>query len=281
MHEPVLNYVASTDGVDVAVHDYGGDGPTALFVHGTGMCARMWEPVVRRLAPASLRVLTVDLRGHGLTKTPPDVTFFDDRMVSDVVAVIDAFEVAGGIGVAHSMGAATTILASLDRPAAMKRIWAYEPIIMAPQAEGIPAEFLAGVRNRRAIYSSRQAAFDRYSTRPPLDELHPDVLWAYLEHGFGELGDGTVALRCQPEQEALAFEQFLQDGFSKLSRVNAEVLVAFGEADQENSPALSAPEIAAAMPNGLARGFPGRLHFGPFADPDITAESILEFLDPW
>ncbi len=61
MHEPERIEVPSADGVVVAVHDYGGSGVPALFVHGTGMCARMWEPVLDRLPADRLQFLTVDL----------------------------------------------------------------------------------------------------------------------------------------------------------------------------------------------------------------------------
>lgn len=276
--EPELLHVPSADGVEVAVHDYGGDGRPALFVHGTGMCARMWEPVMERLVDDGLRMLTIDVRAHGATRTPDDVTFHDHRMVADIVAVIDALSVVDGFAVGHSMGAAATILASLDRPRALDRIWAYEPIIMERGVDELPAEFLDGVRRRRRIYPSRQAAFDRYSTRPPLDELDPATLWGYLDHGFVDLDDGTVMLACDPRQEALAFEQFLLDGFSRLPDVTASVLVAYGGADTESRAATEAPRIAAAMSNGEAEQFPGCSHFGAFADLDHTARSIRRFL---
>ena len=272
-------HVESEDGVSVAVHDYGGTGTPTLFVHGTGMCARMWEPVIARLPEGVLRPLAVDVRGHGLTVTPPDTTFFDHRMVADLCAVVDAFDVVDGFTVAHSMGAAASILTSLERPEALTRIWAYEPIIMEKSPEGIGPEFLDGIRGRRKIYGSRAEAFERYSSRPPLDELDPLALRAYLDHGFVDLEDGTVMLACDPENEARAFEQFLQDGFSRLGLVTAEVLVGYGAADEEAMPAQSAPDIAAAIAKGQAEEYSESAHFGAFGDLDRVVSSICRFLD--
>ena len=88
---PLTTYVPSDDGVEVAVHDYGGSGRPLVVIHGTGLCSRMWEPVLARLDQDDLRPLAVDLRGHGASRTPADVTFTDDRMVADLRAVCRAF----------------------------------------------------------------------------------------------------------------------------------------------------------------------------------------------
>ena len=39
---PFLITIPSTDGVQVAVHDYGGDGPPIIFCHATGFHGRYW-----------------------------------------------------------------------------------------------------------------------------------------------------------------------------------------------------------------------------------------------
>ncbi len=280
MHVPTTSHVASVGGTAVAVHDYGGEGTPTLFVHGTGMCGRMWEPVMDRLPLEHVRPLVIDLRGHGAAVTPADATFHDHEMVADVVAVIDAFEIEAGFAVAHSMGAGASILASLERPVALDRVWAFEPILMPRNPDGLPQEFLDGIRKRRRIFANRAEVFDRYSSRPPLDELDHAVLWAYLDHGFVDLADGTVQLACDPLQEALAFEQFLNDGFERLGEVTSEVLVAYGGADTESPPSTLAPDIAAEMPKGRTERFPEARHFGPFGDLQASALSIERFLVP-
>ena len=42
--------VPSTDGVELELHDFGGDGPTLLIAHATGMCAGAYLPMVPLLA---------------------------------------------------------------------------------------------------------------------------------------------------------------------------------------------------------------------------------------
>lgn len=257
------------------MHDYGGDGRPTLFVHGTGLVGRMWEPVMARLPAGLVRPLAVDLRAHGATRTPDDVTFTDHRMVADLAAVCDAYELDGAWSVAHSMGAGTSILTTRARPAALERLWTYEPIIFPRTQEHPPGGFdlIEAARNRRSVFPSRQDAFDRYAPSPGLGELHADALWAYLDHGFVDRPDGTVELACSPEHEADAFEGYLQDGYDRLGEVTVPVLVAYGGANPM-PPGEWSTKIADAMPHGVAECFEQSSHFGCFAELDRTASSI-------
>ncbi|MFT7650114.1 MAG: pimeloyl-ACP methyl ester carboxylesterase [Candidatus Poriferisodalaceae bacterium] len=281
MNEPQTIHIPSEDGVVVAAHDYGGEGHPIVFVHGTGLCSRMWEPVIELMPRAQIRPIAIDLRGHGATTNPDDVTFFDHRMVADVTAVIDHFGIQGGAVAAHSMGAATALLSTLTRPAAFTRVWAYEPIIFPlvdPPPEGL-IQMLASTRRRRVEWPDRDAVIERYGSRFPLDELHPACLAAYVQHGFDDLPNGSVALACDPEQEARAFEQFLQQGWEQLPDISVATRIAYGGKMLDRS-GSSAPDIAARLPNSTVDCFHDSAHFGPFGDIDHAARSITEWCVP-
>jgi pimeloyl-ACP methyl ester carboxylesterase len=274
VQSPITTYVASENGVGVAVHDFGGPGHPLVLVHGTGMCSRMWEPVVERLQARSVRPLAVDLRGHGAAHTPPEATFNEDRMVADLTAVCRVFELSGAWVAAHSMGGATSLLTTAALPSAFAKLWVYEPIIFPrPEDATGPSAMVEATRRRRPSFPSRQAAMERYGSRPPLDELDPAALAAYVEHGFVDEADGSVRLACSPENEARAFEQFLADGYRQLPKVVPPVLVAYG-GKSEDLAGQWAPRIADALPAGTAERFDGCGHFGPFADLSRTAASL-------
>ncbi len=280
----VTRYVPSTDGVEVAVHDTGGVGRPLLAVHGTGMVGLMWEPVLRRLPADAVRVLYVDLRGHGASRTPAGVSFLDRSMVADLTAVADALALDGAWVAAHSMGAATALLTSLERPAAFAKLFAFEPIIFRrePDFGGAQPEFLEGVRRRKATFASRQEAIDRYGLRPPLDVLDPETLAAYVEHGFVEDPAGGVRLACPPDVEARVFAEFLDRGFDRLGEVSVPVLVGAGSIrrpDRVGEPPW--PEIAERIPTAVYHCFEGTDHFGPFAAGRLSsmAEFLRDFFD--
>ena len=277
MLTPRTSFVSSEDQVEVAVHDYGGKGHPTIFIHGTGLISRMWEPVIARLGK-EFRALCVDLRAHGATANPQNVTFFEDRMVADVVSVIDAFELQNAWVVGHSMGGATGLLASLARPTAFERAWVYEPIIFE-RTEDRPDgafDFVEATKHRRSVFPSRNDALTRYGSRPPLNELHPECLEAYVTHGFVDLADGSVELACDPILESRAFEQFLQNGWERLPQITIDALIAYG-ARGVDRPSTTAPAIASRLPFGVAEQFQDSDHFGCFG----SLQSVVTSLRRW
>jgi pimeloyl-ACP methyl ester carboxylesterase len=281
--EPVLRYVPSEDGVEVAVHDTGGPGHPLVAVHGTGLVARMWEPVLRLLPADAVRVLYVDLRGHGASRTPDGVPFLDRSMVADLCAVAEAYDLDGAWAAAHSMGAGTTLLTSVARPRTFAKVFAFEPIIFRrePDFGGARPEFLDGVRRRRATFASRAEAIERYGSRPPLDVLDPATLAAYVEHGFVDDPAGGIRLACAPDVEARVFAEFLDRGFDRLGEVAADVVVGAGSIERTERPG-GPPwrEIAGRIPGARFELFDGLDHFGPFAAGrcDAMASFLRSFL---
>ena len=274
MDAPKTRWFDSIDDVSVATHDYGGSGHPTLFVHGTGLASRMWEPVMDALG-AEFRCIAVDLRAHGASRHRGDPSFHDHRMVADVCSVIDGMSLEGAWGIGHSMGAATSMLASLARPNAYSRLWAYEPIIF-PRLEVRPEgafDFATATRKRRPVFSSRAEAIESYGSRPPLDELHPACLAAYVEHGFVDQPDGTVRLSCEPRLESRAYEDYLQDGWDRLPELTTPVLVACGTESQDR-PQATAGSIAERLPDGHLEVFEGSGHFGCFGPLDRAVSSI-------
>ena len=274
MFEPATRFVPSEDGVEVAVHDYGGPGHPTIFVHGTGLISRMWEPIIQRLG-TDFRAICVDLRAHGDTTNPDDIDFFDHRMVADLSAVVDALELEDAWVVGHSMGGATSILTTLARPRAFRKAWVYEPVIFERTenraSDGF--DFVEATKRRRAVFESRSEVVERYASRPPLDELHDDCLEAYVQHGFLDRADGSVELACSPLLESRAYEQFLQQGWDRLPDVTIDVLVAYGGRGTDR-PSTEATLIAGRMPLGVLEVFHDSDHFGCFGPLEQVAASI-------
>src|SRR4029450_3520698 len=60
------------DGITLHARDWGGGGQAVVLLHGLASNARIWDGVAPRLVGAGLRVVAVDLRGHGESEQPDD-----------------------------------------------------------------------------------------------------------------------------------------------------------------------------------------------------------------
>ena len=60
------------DGVTLRARDWGGGGQPLVLLHGLASNARIWDGVAPRLVGAGLRVVALDLRGHGESDQPDD-----------------------------------------------------------------------------------------------------------------------------------------------------------------------------------------------------------------
>jgi pimeloyl-ACP methyl ester carboxylesterase len=281
---PIL--VPSTDGVEVAVHDLGGPddraAPVALFTHATGFHGRAWGPVAASLGDR-MRCIALDLRGHGVAKTPEGLDFAWSGFGADVVAVLDAGVLPDGapvIGIGHSLGGAALVLAAAARPGAFAGLWMFEPIAPPPgsllSSDG-PNPLADGAARRRSTFPTIEAAIANYAGKPPLDALRPDALRAYVEGGFATRADGSVVLRCRPEWEAATFRMTRGSGaWDAVAGLDLPIVVGKG-ADEPFSPSAFAGAIAEQARDGRLSQHPELGHFGPLEDPDAIAEEIAAF----
>lgn len=269
-------HIASSDGVSVALHDLGGDGPPLVFVHATGFHGRCYRRIAERLSDVR-HCVAPDLRGHGNSTTPTNGRFAWAGMVDDLCAVLDALGIDEPIDfVGHSMGGATVLGTELRRPGSVRKAWLFEPIVFPDIGERGPSPLVEGARKRRAVFDSFDAAIDRYGSRPPFDAIDPLVLDDYVRFGFHPGGDG-VTLKCAPESEAATFENTDSTLFGRISAITADIRV-IGSSDGD-APADFAPIAAAQMPGADYSCWEGETHFGPFAEPRRAADEIRSFIE--
>lgn len=267
--------ISSTGGVTLALHDLGGIGDPLLIAHATGFCGRAYEPLGAALA-RRFHVWAVDFRGHGDSTSPPDGDFSWTGMGDDVLAVADALGTRGIVGVGHSMGGAALLMATQAQAGLLRCAYLYEPIILPAEA---PADgenpMAAAARRRYEVFATKAEALVRYATRPGLNVLRADALAAYVEHGLADVGDGTVRLKCRPEDEARTFEAEGKPTIDRLAGLAVPTTVAAGSRDDGQGPAAFAPRIAAAMPQATLRTYAHLGHFGPLQDPDTVAADVV------
>ncbi len=283
MLEARTTYVSSTEGVEVAVHDFGGEGPTLLLCHATGFCAHTLVPMIERLR-LRYRCVAADVRGHGRTARPEGASLRWSGLAADVAAVARDLAPDGGLlAFGHSMGGTSVILSEADEPGLFGRAWLFEPILLPdwPELDGddLP-EIAQAAARRRATFASAEEARARYSGRPPLSLLDPRALDAYIEHGFRPLDDGSITLRCRPEDEALVFANHGSGSARRIHEIDLPMVLARGAitGPVDRSPAAWVQDAADANSGLAVAAYPELSHFGPLQDPDRVAADVDLFL---
>lgn len=265
--------VPATDGVQVAVHDFGGRGPALVMAHAAGFHGQVFAPLAAALT-GRFRCVAPDLRGHGDTRLPPEQALDWFGLAADVLAAVDGLGLDRPYAFGHSSGGAAVLLAEQARPGTFQAIYCFEPIVIPPDSTGANdrgARLATHARRRRDTFQDRDEALAHYSSKPPLDALAPAALRAYVDHGFDDDGAGGARLKCRPEDEAAVYDSATaHDAYARLGEVGCPVTVACGGATSGctgDRPFASEDRL----PQGRSEVVPGVGHFGPLERPDVVA----------
>jgi pimeloyl-ACP methyl ester carboxylesterase len=274
-----VQLVPSPDGVDIAVYDFGGSGPPLLLVHATGFCAPLFAPLARRLV-AQFRCVGLDLRGHGASSAPADGDFDWNGFARDIMAVLDALAVRNPVGFGHSCGATSLFLAEQATPGTFQQMYCYEPAMAfgAAQVKGAPNAMSMGARRRRNQFASRDEVREYLRSKEVFARFAPDVLEAYVMHGFVDDAVGGLRLATPPENEARTFEHGgSNDALARLGDVHCPVALAYGTAP-DSFPDAMATAVYQGLPRAQRRSMHGLGHLGPFEDPAAVAADLIASL---
>ena len=274
--------VGSTNGVKVATYDLGGAGPTMLLSHGNGFHGLCWVPVAEHLTKR-FHCFSFDHRGHGDTPAPKDWKVAWTGYGADAAAVGKSLAQPGGIiGVGHSMGGATLLLAAAKNPGLFRGLLLYEPIVK-PDDLRMPANrpnaLADGAERRKSSFKSFEEAMENYSSKMPMAHFTPEALEAYVRGGFRKGDDGRVHLKCDPALEAENFRHpEVPQLWKKMPDIDIPVWVLSGH-PEPFQPSGFAEAIADRLPKGNHIEYSDLDHFGPFVDPVRIARIIDTFAD--
>ncbi len=79
--------------------------PTAVFVHGAAGNLTQWTPQLLQFQKR-VRIVTLDMRGHGRSGFPPQSHFVIDEFVQDLKSLVDLLKLPSFYLVGHSFGGA-------------------------------------------------------------------------------------------------------------------------------------------------------------------------------
>jgi pimeloyl-ACP methyl ester carboxylesterase len=206
-------------GVEIALLDWGGDGPLVLMHHANGFCAGTLGLVATALVP-DFRVIGMDARGHGSSSRPEGPAAYAwDEFALDYLAVAQrlADEHGGGrvaVGLGHSFGGTSALGAAAREPFRFGRLVLVDPVVPPPRelvGSADPerparlARLVEGAQKRRSLWPSRAAARAHFAERSLFGACLPEAIDLYVEYGLHERSDGQLELACPGEVEAAVF----------------------------------------------------------------------------
>jgi pimeloyl-ACP methyl ester carboxylesterase len=261
-----------------------GDGPALLVIHGSGMAASTWAPLLPHLA--GRRLVAVDLPGFGLSD-PYDYGGRSLRRhaVAQVRSLLDALALARADIVGTSLGAMWALSFAHACPERVGRVVSI----------GVPAVALPGMHGDRffSLVSMPVAGALAVRLRPPSAgiarraladvlgpaalERTPDEWFEVVRHAMGVPG-WPRAMRSHMRLALHPGRPRAENSFSddELSALRTPVLFIWGDHDVYGSPEIGR-RAAALMPDARLAVVPG--NHAPFLDdPERCAALIAGFL---
>lgn len=248
-----------------------------IFSHANGFNGRTYRSILSPLA-GSLRILAIDLRGHGATTLPATIEGregwpqFRDDLLALMAAVAEGPVVLAG----HSMGGTSSLLAAAAAPDRVRALALFDPVVMTPDAETMHDNPLAaGAERRRATFPSKAAVVAAYTGKGAFRTWSPEQLADYVEAGFRDTETGEVTLTCTPAWEASNFRTHNYDAWAAFRESRCPIRILRAEAASTFRLEGIEAELAATGRIAIAT-VPGTSHFLPMERPDLVRSTLVE-----
>jgi pimeloyl-ACP methyl ester carboxylesterase len=257
------NAIHASDGVSLFYRTEG-DGPTTLlFVHGWGGngSGAVWDPLLRQLGHRDLRLVSMDLRGHGRSEHTRR-GFTTERFAEDILEVADHVGATRFVLVAYSMSGRWSQWLSLTRPDRVLGQVVIAPVAAAamPMAQSMVDDWINQV-SARGKYHEFESQFTRTRlSEDDLDECYSAVQ-STPEYSLRE----TLRMCGEP-----GFEERLAD-------THVPTVVLAGKYDPMMTPDYLRREIASRIP-GARMALLDCGHNLPLEMPSAVAAVIEGFL---
>lgn len=118
-------------GGDLAVVDFGGDGPDVLLIHSVSHASVVWEQVAAALTP-SAHVVAFDLRGHGQSSAEAQSV---DQIPDDIVSLIGELGLGRPVLVGHDVAGGFAAAVAAEHPELVAGVVVIDSSVVESQAD--------------------------------------------------------------------------------------------------------------------------------------------------
>ena len=283
-HEPRVRRIAlPTRGGELAALEFGPEKRPIdiIFSHANGFNARTYRTILQPLA-AELRILAMDLRGHGLTDLPLETEgrVGWGEMRDDLLALLDVLDLKDVVLSGHSLGGSTSLLAAPEAPGRVRSLVLFEPVILPPDlieramsGQRLHGPMIERAQKRRTLFQDRESAFRAYHGRASFKTWSDAMLADYVADGFRDLPDGQVELACPPAWEAWSYGAQGNDVWGALRRSRCPIRIF--KAEQASTCSLDEAQAKAIDPARIeVTTIADTSHFLPMERPDLVQKAL-------
>ncbi|KAJ2909925.1 hypothetical protein GGI21_001385 [Coemansia aciculifera] len=268
---------------------------TLLLAHANGFHKELWEPTLERVfAHQSERwqidqAVALDSYNHGdsavLNRSLIDNEDYSPwtENARDILAVLAQLDTPPQniVGIGHSWGASSLLLAELMQPSSFAALIITDPVLYTGNGQNASALAMNTLR-RRYQWDSMQEARHYFTSHPFFSSWDQRIIDLHLEHGLEHVGNNqSLALKCRPRSESAVYLGSTHDSphaTRSLSKIQCPVAFLTGEASDQSPPA-HITEITKDMVDCRHVVMKGVGHLLLQQDPDQTADQYVAFLD--
>ncbi len=254
-----------------------------LLLHANGFNARTYRQALAPLG-AALRVLAVDLRGHGLSRLPTPTTHHAWKVYADdLLALLRALGAPPRVLAGHSMGATACLLAAPHlTDAGNIALVLFDPVVAGEAVYADSTGALAwdqpltqAALRRKATFASRTEAATAYRGRGAFKTWPDAVLQDYLADGLRETPDGSVTLACAPAWEAANFAAYaISNPYAGFAAAAGRLRVLRAETGSTCS--VTEQSATTRWPGIRMETVAGTTHFLPMERPDVVQAALRD-----
>ena len=244
-----------------------------VFSHANGFNARTSRSILGPLA-ADLRILALDLRGHGASTLPTVIEGREGwaQFREDLLGLLAAETEGSVILAGHSMGGTSSLLAAAAEPGRVRALALFDPVVFGAgvvSPDPVNNPLAEGADRRRATFPDKAAAVAAYTGRGGFRSWSAEQLADYVEAGFRVTPQGEATLTCAPAWEASNFRCHNYDAYAAFRATRCPIRILRAE---HASTARIEPIEAELEATGRVsiETIPGTSHFLPMERPELV-----------
>ncbi|KAJ2502863.1 hypothetical protein GGH96_000733 [Coemansia sp. RSA 1972] len=265
---------------------------TLLLAHANGFHKELWEPTLARMFSHKGdwcidQAVALDSYNHGdsaitnrssISEETDSPWFLNARDLLAVVEQLNSPHPVVGIG--HSWGASSLLLAEIMSPHTFAGLVATDPVLFRKPTEN--AKLREITMKRRAAWSNIQTARSYFEPHAFFSLWDPRILDLHIKHGLETVFDeNKLVLKCRPVNEAAVYAGALHASpfaTEHLWKIQCPVAFLTGEKSPMCPPA-HVKDITKDIGDCVRVVMPGAGHLLVHEDPDATADHYVRILD--